>query len=100
MSLADTPHVLAQEMRTCIHFRGIQHERCAAGVELRPLRDTSGSGMARWPCLRILNQRECTTTCSKREFPTEAEARARLDEMEAALSKREAVPDHDLGEES
>jgi hypothetical protein len=87
MSLANTPVLLAQEMRTCKHFRGIQHERCAAGVELHPLRDISGPGMARWPCLRLLNQRECATTCAKLDLPTEAEARASLDELERNIAE-------------
>jgi hypothetical protein len=83
--LADTPELLEREMQTCKHFRGVQHERCAAGVELRPLRDTSGPGIARWPCLRLIGQRECATVCAKIELPTEAEARAQLEEIEQAV---------------
>ena len=53
----------------CIHFTGIQNEKCAAGVEYKSVRDSSGPGMARWPCL-TLNCKPAITECARREFPT------------------------------
>jgi hypothetical protein len=39
------------EMRRCVHFTGIQHPTCKAGVDYKTVRDSSGKGPYRWPCL-------------------------------------------------
>lgn len=63
-------------MQKCRHFRGIQHKTCEAGVETAPLRDTSGPGMARWPCIRIASEREATTSCPSRSLLSQEEIAA------------------------
>jgi hypothetical protein len=83
MGLPQIEMQVRREMATCRHFTGIQHKDCRAGVNYMSVRDTSGKGMAKWPCL----DKGATTTCSKRELPTEAEARATVDEREAAWGR-------------
>jgi hypothetical protein len=73
-------------MQKCRHFMGVQHKTCEAGVELAPLRDTSGPGMARWPCLLLAKDKDAATTCSKRSFLSadeQAEEHRRLDAVVA-----------------
>jgi len=67
----------AKRLATCRHFTGIMNEKCAAGVTYRDVRDTSGPGMAKWPCLGG----ECAKSCDKRAPTTEAEVRAEEVEM-------------------
>lgn len=67
---------------TCKHFTGIQHDTCAAGVAYSSVRDSSKPGPYRWPCLR-----NPELSCSKREFPTQAEAEASEAEVRAAIDK-------------
>ena len=71
-----------RELATCRHFNGIQNETCRAGVRLSEMRDATGPGMARWPCLG-----ECAKTCAKRELRTEAE----IDAEEAEFQRRFAL---------
>lgn len=70
-------------LSTCRHFTGIQHERCAAKVVYRDVRDASHKGPYRWPCL----DRDSATACAKLSLPTEEEARKESDEIEAALKR-------------
>jgi hypothetical protein len=58
----------------CVHFNGIQHEKCAAGVELISIRDTTHKPY-RWPCI-VLNNRDAATICEKRHMPSPAEVDA------------------------
>ena len=62
---------------TCVHFVGVQHECCEAGVVMRSVRDTSGGGPYRWPCLPPLKPGQtCATTCAQRREPTDEEIAA------------------------
>ncbi len=68
----------------CRFFTGIQNVACEAGVQYRSVRDASGDGPFRWPCLTLtLSGRPCTTTCPKRSTWTAEEARAKAEESEA-----------------
>lgn len=58
---------------TCIHFTGIQHEKCAAGVALKEVRDDSGPGRYRWPCITLANQPRSRVRCPQYRDPTEEE---------------------------
>lgn len=70
---------------TCIHFRGINHERCLAGVDWRLLTGGDHVGIAlRMPCMRGNNS---AVECVYREWRTpEVIARAQA-EQDAALAR-------------
>ncbi len=70
----------------CRHFHGV-HKFCAAGIDPHTVRDTSGKGMARWPCLTILGQAPCATTCEKRVLMTAEEHAAEDAALNAATGK-------------
>ena len=38
-----------QIRKRCVHFNGIQHIKCKAGIELEDVKDTSVRPY-RWPC--------------------------------------------------
>jgi hypothetical protein len=66
------------EMDSCIHFSGIQHTKCRAGVNIRELVGGSDFGWAsRLPCL-LSDAPYCTTPCDKRQMPTRDEAEAEV----------------------
>jgi hypothetical protein len=69
----------------CKHFTGIQNDCCAVGVAYSPLRDISGPGMARWPCLTLVNRPEASTVCPRRELMTDADWGAHEGEVRAAI---------------
>lgn len=75
----------------CKHFRGIQHATCLAGVRMADVRDSSGPGPYRWPCLvsvRTSKTEPCRTTCAKFEALTAEEA---CDQLEALIRASDAV---------
>lgn len=57
----------------CKNLYGIQYKVCLQGVDIMSMRDTSGPGMAEWPCT---SGNQTQVKCDLAEFPTEAEARA------------------------
>ena len=65
----------------CVHFRGIQHGTCAAGVRYADVQG-DGVGIDRYPCFR-----DCTygETCSRRRFPAAEEIAAEERRLEDAL---------------
>jgi hypothetical protein len=73
-------------MQKCRHFRGVQHKTCEAGVELASLRDTSGPGMARWPCIQGSGERAAVTSCEKRSLLTADEQRELYARLDAAMA--------------
>lgn len=78
----------------CVHFCGIQHKHCKAGVELVSVRDSSQPGPYRWPCLTI-DGRAATTVCAQRRMPTpdEVEAEARgWEQLLDDVDKGNALP--------
>lgn len=60
---------------TCIHFRGTQHDQCAAGVNLRKLVGGETLGWAtRLPCLRVFDAKNGErVTCDQFRAPTKEE---------------------------
>jgi len=72
--------------RSCVHFRGIQNV-CAAGIDPKSVRDTSGPGMATWPCLDT--GKGCATACPQRRMQTDAEISEEDARIEAAVAKFE-----------
>jgi hypothetical protein len=71
-----------REMATCVHFNGIQHDRCAAGVPLVSVRVSSATEPNRWPCLRGVD-----LPCANRHLPDRDEAERRHDERDALVSE-------------
>lgn len=76
----------------CVHFNGIQHDKCDAGVNYRKLaNDVVGFG-AHLPCLprsslRKLPLAECAQFCAM----TKAQDEAREAEVKAAIDKAMAA---------
>lgn len=75
---------LATTYEKCVHFRGIQNP-CGAGVALDTVKDTSGPGPYRWPCLQLIGRPLCRTTCPARRLMTEAEQAAESATIDAAV---------------
>ena len=71
-----------KRIATCRHFTGIMNDACEKGVVYRSVRDTSGPGMAKWPC----TDADCPTACNKREPRTAEEVDAEDREFEERLS--------------
>jgi hypothetical protein len=77
-----------ERKETCIHFRGVQHKRCEAGIALVTVRDASGGGPYRWPCLPpMVPGQTCATTCDSFRAPTAEEIAAEDAEREAAIAE-------------
>jgi len=73
----------------CVHFNGIQHERCDAGVVYADVRLTPESGPRRFPCLPPIGGAPTPDNCPSRRYPTEqeiAEDRAMWDAAFALIS--------------
>jgi hypothetical protein len=66
-------HEIDQEMGRCIHFNGILHDRCRAGVAYESVRGST-RGI---PCLK---ERAEGTTCEAAIFPTREAAEQRVAE--------------------
>jgi hypothetical protein len=83
--------------RSCVHFTGTQHERCAAGVryvdverrhEPMALPDGRRSLRVSIPCL--LNENHGGATCDKLQAPSEQEFEAEVTEIERTLAAIDA----------
>lgn len=77
---------------TCVHFRGIQHDKCCAGVDMKSVRDESQPGPYRWPCITLTGitkkpTPQATTTCEKYREPTADEIKADEDAFNARLDE-------------
>lgn len=78
--------IAAHHMAACVHFRGIQHATCAAGVDWYALTGGADFGIAtRMPCLKDNNS---TVLCAHRHFPTPEEAEAHERAMEEHIQRR------------
>ncbi|GAC1459826.1 MAG: hypothetical protein PVSMB8_15270 [Vulcanimicrobiaceae bacterium] len=85
---------MARSLGKCVHFRGIQHATCKAGVEMASVRDASGV----LPCLTLSTDRKATTSCPLYREPTAEEIAAdqaawtnRLSEMNARTERGECL---------
>lgn len=82
---ADRPprNPVESEMSKCIHFAGIQHDTCAAGVNYQRLLGGPRFGWAKHlPCLADPE----AIVCEQRRFPTRDEAEATVREMDTACA--------------
>ena len=86
--MADTAAIREQhvkhEMGQCVHFNGIQHDKCRAGVAYRELFGNE-PGWAKHLC--CLGDKESPTTCGSAHFPTREEAEKEVDEFEARMDR-------------
>jgi hypothetical protein len=74
-----------QRMTCCLHFNGFyQHEECRAGVNYTTVKDETVSPFG-YPCFK---DRPCSTTCTKAEFMTEAQAKQSEAETLERLAER------------
>ena len=78
--MSDIERQVRDEMARCVHFTGVQHNQCKAGVVYLSVRDASGKGPYRWPCLT--RGESAITTCAKRQLPTRAQAEKTVTERE------------------
>lgn len=74
---------VAKIMDRCVHFTGVQHDACEAGIRYADVRDESKRPFA-WPCFA---KDEATTTCPLVRRPTLEEAEAEHRESEAAWAR-------------
>jgi len=72
---------------TCVHFRGVQHQTCAAGVTMLDVRQEQRDGPHLWPCLPGFgsSRGKPLPPCERRVYPTPAEIAADEAETVAAL---------------
>ena len=78
--------IAAHHMAACVHFRGIQHATCEAGIDWSALTGGPDFGIAtRIPCLRENNS---AVLCTHRRFPTPEEAAAHERAMEEHIQRR------------
>ena len=78
---------IIHEMSSCVHFAGIQHAECAAGVNIRALVGGSDLGWAaRLPCL-LMDAKKCEVVCDVRKLPTREEAEAEVDRSEKQMER-------------
>ena len=75
---------IAEEMKRCVHFTGIQHDTCRAGVNYHELLGTGVGCFAHMPCLA---DDGAAVVCESRQLPTEAEARKTVEEANAAVAE-------------
>ena len=60
----------------CVHFRGIQKSSAVLVIDPHTVRDASGPGIAKWPCLRLPGKKAAATTCAHLRVMTAAELKA------------------------
>lgn len=72
------------EMNRCIHFNGVMNDECNAGINYHALMGSGVGCFAHMPCF---NDEASPVTCGKATFPTEQEARARVDEHEKHIQE-------------
>lgn len=71
----------------CIHFNGLQHDRCKAGVLVLSVRDISPPRPYRWPCITFVGAPPCATTCASFRAETQEERDARTASTLAAAEQ-------------
>jgi hypothetical protein len=73
-----------QEMNRCIHFNGVQHDKCEAGVNYHELLGDGPGCFAHLPCLK---DDSGTVVCPKREFCSRETAETNVNEHEAHIKQ-------------
>jgi len=70
-----------REQLTCVHFNGVQHGRCRAGVPYDSVRADARPGLRNFPCFGAAE-----LPCQNRSLPSLEEAERIVDEREAAVA--------------
>lgn len=86
----DRERRIQHHMRSCVHFTGIQHTRCEAGVDYRALVGGPDFGWAsRLPCLeeRLPHAEAPIVSCDKCQRTTREQAVAEIDASDAAFAR-------------
>jgi len=81
---------MRRTLKQCVHFNGIQHEKCSAGVAYLSVRDSSQAGPYRWPCLTLAAEKTSTTTCPSFRLKSDeewAKEDAQFEKAFAAISE-------------
>lgn len=72
---------IQNEMQNCVHFNGVQHDRCKAGVSYHALHGTGAGCFAALTCLgedsRVKRDREAPL-CTLKQLPTREKVEADL----------------------
>lgn len=75
----------------CVHYDGVIHDVCRAGVAYAAVRGPSVAGTLPYPCFRGREE----LPCAARRFPTAEENAVRAADLEAALARWSAALDRD-----
>ena len=70
---------IAEIMNHCVHFNGVQHSCCEAGVDYHAIH---GIGQGCFAHLICFNDHESTATCDKQVFPTQEQAEQEMRESD------------------
>jgi hypothetical protein len=72
-----------QKASKCVHFNGLQNDKCEAGILYVAVENLTVKGFARWPCFR--DGEACQ--CSRRHFPTPEEVAAGCAATRASMAR-------------
>lgn len=84
MGLSRHEQEVRAAMRQCVHFTGVQHDCCKAGVNYHDLLGRGPGCFAHMPCL---GDDGATVQCPNAKFPTQEEAEAELKEQDEAIAR-------------
>lgn len=73
-----------EEMHRCVHFNGVMNDECDAGVNYHGLLGDGVGCFAHMPCL---SDKQSSVTCSRAQFLSESEARAKVDAHEVHIQE-------------
>lgn len=83
----------------CVHFNGVQNDRCRAGCSYQEIRATAPVS-SRLPCFREdlfrPGRERPAPPCEQQRFPTDEEIAAKIAESEAALTRYQDAIDAGL----
>ena len=72
----------------CIHFTGIQHDTCKAGVNYRALTGGGDGYALRLPCITLVGEKPVEkVTCDKQRAETKEESEVREAAADAAVER-------------
>lgn len=73
-----------EEMHKCVHFNGTMNDECDAGINYHGL---LGEGVGRFAHMPCFSDKQSTVACSKAQFLSESEARAKVDAHEVHIQE-------------
>lgn len=84
-----------QILTRCVHFTGIQHDTCDAGVNYDTVRESQSTGPHRWPCF---SDSGAVWSCPKASFLTPEQAAEEAEKI--TRESAEVLAAHLRGEET